>query len=389
MKAVHFGAGNIGRGFIGNVLHDNGFEITFVDTNDQIIQQINEDKGYVVELLNEEQTRIVIDQVQALHSIREEEQVIESLVEADLITTSVGAQNLTYLAPVLKKALLLRAEKEGSINLLANENVIGASDLLKKEIHSICSKEEWERILSITYFVNTAIDRQALLKEDNGKQIAVVEPYFEWVIDANAIDPQTAFELKKVKLVTDMTPFIERKLFIVNAEHAAFAYLGALLGYMTVQETIRDESCKQLVLKFMQENEAYFLSEYDMKDDELETFIQNTLKRHGNPVISDDVHRVGRSPLRKLNRQDRLIAPVMKLEELGLKNQAGKKIIAAGYLYANQEDEEAVRLQQLIKKVGFKQAIQEISDISENIAQEISEIAEKAKVDKKTIFTED
>ena len=48
MKVVHFGAGNIGRGFIGKVLHDSGFQITFVDTNQSLIKQINQTNSYKI-----------------------------------------------------------------------------------------------------------------------------------------------------------------------------------------------------------------------------------------------------------------------------------------------------------------------------------------------------
>ncbi len=110
MKAIHFGAGNIGRGFIGQVLHDNNFELTFIDTNNTIIDQLNQDKGYEIELLDNNQTQIYIDNVSALHSIEETDKVIELIVEGDIITTSVGAHNLVHISPVIKDALIKRAD---------------------------------------------------------------------------------------------------------------------------------------------------------------------------------------------------------------------------------------------------------------------------------------
>lgn len=46
MKAVHFGAGNIGRGFIGELLFESGFETTFIDVVQPIIDYINASHSY-------------------------------------------------------------------------------------------------------------------------------------------------------------------------------------------------------------------------------------------------------------------------------------------------------------------------------------------------------
>lgn len=98
MKAVHFGAGNIGRGFIGQLLHQNDFEVCFVDTNEELIQQLNQDDGYLVEIIDENASRDFVDQVTALNSLTETDKVVSAIEEADILTTSVGANNLAKIA---------------------------------------------------------------------------------------------------------------------------------------------------------------------------------------------------------------------------------------------------------------------------------------------------
>lgn len=62
-KAVHFSAGNIGRGFIGEILHNNDFEVVFVDVNETIIDALNERGSYEIELAEDAATRMPINHV--------------------------------------------------------------------------------------------------------------------------------------------------------------------------------------------------------------------------------------------------------------------------------------------------------------------------------------
>lgn len=52
MKAVHFGAGSIGRVFIGQLLHDSGYYIIMVDVNIVLVNQINARQDYDLYLIN-------------------------------------------------------------------------------------------------------------------------------------------------------------------------------------------------------------------------------------------------------------------------------------------------------------------------------------------------
>lgn len=371
MKAVHFGAGNIGRGFIGQLLHQNGFEICFVDTNAELISQLNQDGGYRIDIMDEQETTVFVDRISALNSLTETEKVITAIKEADILTTSVGANNLVKIAPTIAKGLSERFKQKRSINILANENAINASNILKEAVYKTLSQQEAAVYDDYAYFANTAIDRQSLGKVVEGKAVAVVEPYYEWVINRKQLDPATPFEMKHVVLIDDMQPYIERKLYIVNAAHAAIAYLGDLHGYQTIQEAIRDAEIMKVVNQFLAENSAYFVQKYRFDSAELQRFIEKTLKRQGNQKLSDEITRVGGSPIRKLGPNDRLVAPVVKLEALGLPYETGVKVIAAGYHYHHSNDSEAEKIHALIEEKDLKATIKKISHLDGKLLEEV------------------
>lgn len=385
MKAVHFGAGNIGRGFIGNILHDSGYELLFVDMDKNLVQQIHNDREYEIQILDFDQDPIIIDNVDAILG-NSTELVIEELVKADIITTSVGANNLKYLAQNMKNALLKRAELKTTVTVIANENTINATDILSEEIFNICSEAERDKILSITNFVNSAIDRQAMSKNYNGKSVALVEKYFEWVIVKNDYTKEIEGIIASAKFVEDLEPYIERKLFLVNAEHAAFAYLGKLFGYKTVQSSADNKDILNLVKRMTIENSRYFKTKYNMDPVELESFISKTLLRHTNPKFSDEVERVGRNPIRKLGPRDRLISPFVKLTELSLPNICLTKVIAAALFFTDESDSESLQLQAMIAKEGVETVLEKICGLSEVLITQIMKEYNSIKSDPNNIF---
>jgi mannitol-1-phosphate 5-dehydrogenase len=160
MKSVHFGAGNIGRGFIGQLLHESGYDITFVDIQDDLVDALKKDGHYEVILADEREERVPVDRVTALHSINEADEVSERLAEADLITTAVGPSVLPVLAPVIAKGLVERVRRGGApVNVIACENMIWASEALRGFVMEHVPDEHAEAVEEIAGFPNAAVDR--------------------------------------------------------------------------------------------------------------------------------------------------------------------------------------------------------------------------------------
>ena len=362
MKALHFGAGNIGRGFIGDLLHKSGYDITFVEVTDKVVRQLNQDKSYELYILNEDNRQVVINNIEAVSSLTEEQKVVEAICEADLITTSVWADNLPRIAPVLGKGLHVRHNRGLlPVNVIACENALFASNILR----DLLLEERPEEVLTdIAQFANTSVDRLALGKVVNGKSCVEIDSAFELVIEEKPLIREEP--IKGATYAEELQPHLERKLYIVNCGHAALAYLGFVKGYPTVQDAIKDEEVKETATAAMRESAKLLEVKYGFTSEELEKKIQESLVRFSATFVMDDVLRVGRSPLRKLDPTDRLVAPAIQLAEKGLPNDSLAKCIAALLKFKNPADEQAVELAQEIQTNGVEDALHKFSKIKKD-----------------------
>lgn len=371
MQALHFGAGNIGKGLIGNLLSKTGYHVCFVDVNQKVVDQINQNNWYHIEILDDHQTIETISPVSALNSLTQEDQVVDAIVNADIITTSVGVNNLSKIAKILAKGLIKRAECKKKVDVIANENTINASDVLKREIQQTVSREEMDLIDLYVGFPNSAIDRTSLMKHE-AEGTVLVEPYFEWIIDQSEMVQSKLPLIKHVIYVQNLRPYIERKLYLVNMGHAAIAYLGHLAGEPTIQSALNHSKIEKVVRDAMVETSRYIIHAYHLNSSEITRFIDKTIQRFKNENIQDDVLRVGRSPIRKLGYDERLVKPTVELFRLGLPIKNLTIAIAAAFRFNHSKDDESVQLQKYIYENGIDQAITHFTKIKEpNIKDQI------------------
>lgn len=363
MLAVHFGAGNIGRGFIGSLLNRSGYEVCFIDVNTPLVEEIRERRAYTVCLLGEEVKRIDVNNVTALNSRTEPEGVIEAIAEADVVTTAVGASVLKAVAPILAEGLRLRLRKGGGyLNVVACENMLGGSSLLKTFVTDGLREEERQEIDSLVGFPDAAVDRIVPDQTGNDLLEVTVEPFYEWIVDQSRIKGPVP-SIEGITYVDDLQPYIERKLFTVNTGHAICAYLGYVQGHGTVLESIADATVRKTVSGALEETGKLLVQKHGFDPGNHRKYMESILERFENPHLTDPVTRVARSPIRKLGRKDRLLGPALQMADYGIEPNHLAIGIAAALRYDDPGDMEAADLQRLIELDGPAGALQEIGDI--------------------------
>lgn len=378
MKALHYGAGNIGRGFIGALLYEAGYKTTFVDVNSEIVDLINEEKEYRVVMADKTQQELVVRNVSAINSMKDSGGLEKAIAEADIITTAVGPSILPIIAKSLVSGLRTRLEtNKAPLNIIACENLIGGSSLLKQHVYEGLAPEEIVVFDELFAFPDAAVDRIVPNQTNADKLMVTVEPYYEWVVDESALVGETP-AIEGITFVRDLAPYIERKLFTVNTGHATVAYLGYQNGCKTIDEALTNEEVRKVAESALKETGMVLVGKYGFDKKEHEAYIGKILSRFENPYITDDVTRVGRAPLRKLGGNDRLVGPAKQYLELFGHPPANLiKAIAAAITYDVPEDEEAQTIQQLIREKGLQQAITEITGleadnpITEEIVKEV------------------
>ena len=364
-KALHFGGGNIGRGFIGKILAEAGYEVVFADINMTVIDRLNQDHGYTVHVVGEG-----VDQKETVKNVRginsgDEAAVTAEISDATLVTTAVGPPVLEILAPLLARSLAARYRAGGApLNIIACENMVRGSSFLKEKVLTAAG-DDAALIDANTGFVDCAVDRIVPpVRGGDADPLAVtVEVFSEWIVDSTQFKgavPAIAGMIATDKLMA----FIERKLFTLNTGHTALAYFGQLAGKKTVGEAMQDDAVRQAAEAVMKESGAVLIRRYAFDPAAHRAYIDKILKRFANPYLHDDIDRVARQPLRKLGAQERFIKPLNGMLEYDLPHDATVRAIAATLHYHNPDDPQAVEMQYYRQAHGIAATLAKYSDFT-------------------------
>lgn len=362
MTAVHFGAGNIGRGFIGLLLHEAGHDLVFVDVNAPLIAQIAAAESYRVIEIGEEEREKTVTGFTAIDSSADRDAAVAAVASADIVTCAVGPTVLRFIAPVIADGLRARSAELPPVVVMACENALGATDLLHGHITEALG-DDAAAVLARGVFANTAVDRIVPAQDASDLDVRV-EPFCEWAIETGPFAGAVP-SIPGAHFVPELAPYIERKLFTVNAGHAACAYFGHLAGAATIDEGMRVPSVRAAVEAVLLETSRLLVDRHGFASAEQDAYRETALQRFGNPALADGVDRVGRQPMRKLSRDERFLSPARGLADLGVAPVAILAAVGAGLRFDVADDPESVALQQLLaSEASDEQVVAEVMGVT-------------------------
>jgi mannitol-1-phosphate 5-dehydrogenase len=348
--AVHFGAGNIGRGFVGLILHRAGYQVVFADVVDELIDALNSTPSYLVKEVGLDSAEERVDNYRAINSRSDEAAVKAEIASADIVTTAVGPTVLQFVAPVIAAGLPERPDGAAPLAVMAGH------------IGSAVPDAEWPAVAAKAVFANTAVDRIVPAQSSEAGLDVTVESYFEWAIERPPFGGNEP-SIPDATWVDDLAPYIERKLFTVNTGHAATAYHGFARGIKKLSDALADDVVRAAVEGVLAETKQLLVAKHDFTAEAQQAYVDKILQRFANPYLPDTVDRVGRQPLRKLSRSERLIGPAAELAERGIRPQHLLATVEAALSFDVPDDPESVELQQLLRILTAAEATERITGL--------------------------
>lgn len=315
MKAVVIGAGRIGCGLVGQLLHASGYELTFVTRNPEVVANFNRLGRYCVAMTSTEDKReAIVTNVRAIQA-SDVHRAAAAIAQADVIATAVCAQNLPFVASLIAAGL---ANRQTPANVIAFENMENAGQYLQRLVS--CSLRDAAQ-LRRHGFSGAVISRMVTQRLGNP---AGDEPLTflgdgveDFIVDKAALVAPLP-RIQGMTAVENYYPWVLRKLYTFSAGHATAAYLGWLKGYHYIHTAIRDAEIRAAVLCAMTEGQRGLAARFGQQFAGTQADLERIISRFENAAINDPVVRVARDPHRKLAATERLVGAARLAEEAGV-----------------------------------------------------------------------
>jgi len=343
-QIVIFGAGKIGRSFIGQLFGCNGYQVVFIDVDPVIIAGLNLKGSYRVIIKGEKDEEIIVPNVKAISAL-EKEKVIETISTAGILAVSVGKNVLERIVPDIASGLLQRNDSNPGVplDIILAENMRSAADFVREKLIKYLPSDF--PVDTMVGLVETSIGKmvpiipQTELEKD--PLVVFAESYNMLIVDRKGFKSPIP-EIKGLTPKNNIKAWVDRKAFIHNLGHATAAYYGYSLHpnaeYM--YEVLEDSKVLLFTRAVMLQAATILETAYpeDFTNAELEAHVDDLICRFRNKALRDTIFRVGQDLTRKLSANDRFVGIIRMAESFGMNfNKILEAMTYAFYFKASDE----------------------------------------------------
>jgi mannitol-1-phosphate 5-dehydrogenase len=361
----------VGRGFLGQLLAESGYEVIFVDIDRELVDAINARRGYRLRLVdNEAIEELWITPASAIDG-SDADCAAAALCDVGLAATAVGARALPAIAPIFAQAIARRAEAglEPPLNIIVCENLKNAGTIFRETVRSVLNSQYHPYLERRVGFAMAVIGRMAPLIPSEVRQqdpaLMIAEPYKELPVSREGFVGPIP-DIAGLRVEPCFEAWVARKLYLHNTGHAMLAYLGYLKGLTYGYEALHDPDVRPLFDQALTESLNALVAAFGFQQSDLGAHVADLVHRFDNRALADTLFRLARDPLRKLGPEDRLVGAARLALQHGIVPRGLAWGIAAGLIYDDQNDRRAVELQGLVDAEGVVDVLQTVCGLLPN-----------------------
>lgn len=368
-----FGAGKIGRSFIGQLFGRAGYEVVFADIDQTLVDELNRRKSYPVVFKGKTEETLMIRNVRAV-SVLNEEAVKEEVAQTSIMAVSVGKNALEKIIPLIGEGLMLREKHTPGrpLDIIIAENMRSASEFMRSRLTELLPRNyPLDKRVGL---VETSIGKMVpIMTEEDLKEdplIIFAEPYNTLIVDKRSFKGSIP-DIPGLSPKENIKAWVDRKAFIHNMGHATAAYVGNFYHPKAtyIFEVLADENIFRTTRETMLQAAEILLSYYpeDFTKNELKEHVEDLLERFQNRALKDTVFRVGRDLPRKLGIDDRFAGIIQMARQKGLPYDRIARAMAHGFFFGKTDengkrDPQDELFLQMLKRDGVKKTLITLCD---------------------------
>lgn len=378
-EVLIIGAGNSGRGMLGEMFYQDGWDITFCDNDTALVDGLRSQGSYHVKKTNlSRQTSEIVEVkgFQMIDTVNEEEEYLGRLAHTKLIATALKPAAFDDVIRHLALAVKIRYQEKNSeiACIILGANYVGLLEYYQQGITAYLTREEKAYFDTHIVLVMSIVNRKNLkpICEENW-----LDPYtiigddkpvlrVEDLEAVRALDPFPSFFQPEKNLSAAMAI----KIWSGNVVQCSMAFVALKKGMRTSYQAACDEDAARIAYHVALEAYHGVFREYHVEEADVEAHAREAIEVFRNNRFSDDLYRIAREPLRKMSRNDRFVGPALLCLKYGKMPYFIAKALAYGFVIRIDSDPDWEKIASLVAEKGIRGAVCEICQLDDAEARD-------------------